>query len=359
MARNSNNPRAWFDITIAGQAAGRIVFEIFEDVVPKTAANFLKLCTGECGNGKSGKPLHYKGTIFHRCIKDFMLQSGDFTNGNGTGGESIYGMKFADENFELQHETPGLLSMANAGPNTNGSQFFITTVPTPHLDGKHVVFGQVLKGMEIVREVEGIQTVADRPINEVKIADCGTLAPGEPDGVEVDPRDPYPFNPEDYEEPLVVEKKLQVVEQIRQLGNDLFKEQKFNEASKKYSKALKYCAEDFPSPDEKTQLDNAKVPCLLNRAACYLKLKRAQDAVDDCSAVLLIDSNNVKAYFRRGQAYIDLKNDDKAKIDLLAASKLNPSDKAVTQMLAEIKQREDKYKNKEKEMAARMFSAFK
>eukprot|EP00668_Euglena_longa_P042622 GGOE01056411.1.p1 GENE.GGOE01056411.1~~GGOE01056411.1.p1 ORF type:complete len:380 (+),score=123.17 GGOE01056411.1:631-1770(+) len=163
------------DIAIGGQKAGRIEFTLHADVVPKTAENFRALCTGEKGMGKKGKPLHYKGCSFHRIIPGFMLQGGDFTNGNGTGGESIYGREFADENFQLKHTKPGLLSMANAGPGTNGSQFFITTQPTPHLNGKHVVFGFVSKGMDIVRRMEQLGTGSGKPKQKVTVVDCGQV----------------------------------------------------------------------------------------------------------------------------------------------------------------------------------------
>ncbi len=170
------NPRVFFDITIGAKPAGRIVFELFADTVPKTAENFRALCTGEKGNGRSDKPLHYKGSKFHRIISQFMCQGGDFTRGNGTGGESIYGDKFADENFKLKHTTPGLLSMANAGPNTNGSQFFITTVVTSWLDGKHCVFGKVVEGIDVVNAMEAVGSRDGSTKAEVAIADCGQLA---------------------------------------------------------------------------------------------------------------------------------------------------------------------------------------
>merc|ERR550534_3629441 len=162
--------KTFFDMEANGKALGRIVFGLYGDVVPKTVENFRALCTGEKGKGKSGKKLHYEGSKFHRVIPQFMLQGGDFTHGTGTGGESIYGSKFKDENFKLKHKKVGLLSMANAGKNTNGSQFFITVKKTPWLDGRHVVFGKVVSGMDVVRKVEENKTDArDKPLKEVKI----------------------------------------------------------------------------------------------------------------------------------------------------------------------------------------------
>jgi len=170
--------KVFFDIDIGGEAKGRITLGLYGGTVPKTAENFRALCTGEKGATKSGKPLHYKGSIFHRVIPQFMLQGGDFTNGNGTGGESIYGEKFADENFKLKHSRPGLLSMANAGPGTNGSQFFLTTVVTSWLDGKHVVFGEVVddgKSMELVKEIESYGSNSGATKKVITISDSGEL----------------------------------------------------------------------------------------------------------------------------------------------------------------------------------------
>jgi len=172
------NPRTFFDIEIDDKPVGRVTFELYANIVPKTAENFRALCTGEKGSGpNTGVALHYKGCPFHRIIKGFMIQGGDFSKRNGTGGESIYGKKFADENFKCKHDLPGLLSMANAGSNTNGSQFFITTVKTPHLDGKHVVFGRVISGMEVVKQVENtmVDTEDHLPYANVIIKNCGEL----------------------------------------------------------------------------------------------------------------------------------------------------------------------------------------
>ncbi|KAF0720842.1 hypothetical protein AaE_010270, partial [Aphanomyces astaci] len=167
----------FFDIEIGGKRSGRIVFRLYGDT-PKTSDNFRALCTGEKGLGKTTyKPLSFKGTIFHRIINDFMCQGGDFSNRNGTGGESIYGGKFRDENFLHAHSKAGLLSMANSGPNTNGSQFFITLAPTKHLNGKHVVFGEVVEGMDVVRAMERVPKGRnDKPEQDVVIADCGEVS---------------------------------------------------------------------------------------------------------------------------------------------------------------------------------------
>ncbi|EFA11754.2 peptidyl-prolyl cis-trans isomerase G isoform X2 [Tribolium castaneum] len=169
--------RCFFDVSIGGLQSGRIVFELFTDIVPKTCENFRCLCTGEKGIGvNTKKALHFKGVVFHRVVKDFIIQGGDFSNGNGTGGESVYGGTFEDENFELKHDQPLLLSMANRGKDTNGSQFFITTQPAPHLDNVHVVFGRVVGGVDVVRQIESLPVDANsRPLQDAKIVKCGEL----------------------------------------------------------------------------------------------------------------------------------------------------------------------------------------
>eukprot|EP01061_Rhynchopus_euleeides_P043196 TRINITY_DN75404_c0_g1_i1.p1 TRINITY_DN75404_c0_g1~~TRINITY_DN75404_c0_g1_i1.p1 ORF type:complete len:173 (+),score=62.61 TRINITY_DN75404_c0_g1_i1:26-520(+) len=162
-------PAVFFDIAIDGVAAGRIVMDLWNESVPKTAENFRCLCTGEKGFG-------YLNSTFHRVIPNFMCQGGDFTKHNGTGGKSIYGEKFADENFKHKHVGPGLLSMANSGKNTNGSQFFLTTAAAPWLDGKHVVFGKVVEGMDVVQKMEALGSEDGQPSKKITIIRCGQLA---------------------------------------------------------------------------------------------------------------------------------------------------------------------------------------
>ncbi len=167
--------KVFFDVDIAGKPAGKIEMELWGKTVPKTVENFRALATGEKGKGKSGKALHFKGSPVHRVIPQFMLQGGDFTNGDGTGGESIYGEKFADENFNCKHTERGLLSMANAGPNTNGSQFFITFKETPWLDGKHVVFGKVTKGNDVLEKIEKLGSGSGKPAEKIEIKNSGVI----------------------------------------------------------------------------------------------------------------------------------------------------------------------------------------
>ncbi|XP_057314456.1 peptidyl-prolyl cis-trans isomerase D-like [Hydractinia symbiolongicarpus] len=377
----SARSKVFFDVSVGGERIGRIIFELFNDVVPKTAENFRSLCVGDKGMGEKGKPLHYKGSIFHRIIKDFMVQGGDFTNFNGTGGESIYGEKFEDENFDLKHDKPGLLSMANSGPGTNGSQFFITTVPTAHLDGKHVVFGKVLKGMGVVRELEEVKKAGEEPLKKCRIEDCGEILPGEDDGFVQDDGtgDLLPDSPEESE--LNYDKSediLEAVEKIKAIGNDLFKAQKFDKALKKYRKAIRYIDhsdkgfQDTDSDDDEGEkpeneekkkkreeteaaFDKILLPCLLNSAAVKLKLNDSAGAVDDCDQVISLDEKNVKAYYRKAQAYISMKDYDEAKTVLQDALKIAPNDKAIQGEMVRLKRLVKEKNDKEKQMYANMF----
>ncbi|KAJ1725055.1 peptidyl-prolyl cis-trans isomerase cpr6 [Coemansia erecta] len=370
---NSENPRVFFDITIGGVPAGRVVMELYADKVPKTAENFRALCTGEKGEGKLGKLLCYKGCTFHRVIKDFMIQGGDFTAGNGTGGESIYGEKFEDEAFPYKHERPFLLSMANAGPNTNGSQFFITTVKTPHLDDKHVVFGQVLKGKYVVRAIEATKTGdSDKPVEDVIVADCGELKPGEDDGCT--PADGVPEDPEDYDIPadadgIPPDTLLEVGQRMKAEGNDEFKKGNLEAAVAKYAKGLRYVREipffdedNDPQDKLRPQFVTLKVPILLNRAMCFLKLNRFSEAALDCTIIIELTDKEVtakdrtKAYYRRGSARRQLKQYDLALGDLNEAKKLDSQDKAISNEIILTERAIQDRERKEKQMYSKLFS---
>lgn len=356
------NVHVFLDICIGEEKVGRIVVELFNNVAPKTAENFRALCTGEKGVGKAGLALHYKGCTFHRIIKQFMIQGGDFQNGNGTGGESIYGDKFEDENFELKHDKPGLLSMANCGPNTNGSQFFITTVPCPHLDGKHVVFGEVKKGLGIVNQLESVQCENDTPVVKCIIENCGQYKPGEDFGlVENDSTgDVYTDWPDDSELDFKdINDIKEIAEKIKVSGNAWFKKGDYETADKKYKKSLRYLDKlqeiNELTHEEEQSINVIILPCILNSAACKLKLKHYDAALEDCDEALDIEPNNPKALYRRGQAHHGKRDYDRSLADLQAARKLAPNDKAILAEIVAVKGEIEAYKAKEKKVYAKMF----
>ncbi|KAJ3053371.1 peptidyl-prolyl cis-trans isomerase cpr6 [Rhizophlyctis rosea] len=373
-----SNPRTYFDITIDSKPAGRIVFELFKDVVPKTAENFRLLCLGTETSKTRNIPLSYKGSIFHRVIKSFMLQGGDFTDHNGRGGESIYGERFEDENFELKHTKAGLLSMANAGPGTNGSQFFVTTVATPHLDGKHVVFGKVLKGMSLVRRIENLPTKDDRPLQDVVIADCGELAEGQDDGVPVPADgDSYEEYPEDLPDEKQPDELLKIAGEIKAFGNDLFKKGQFDAASEKYAKAVRYLDALHPAPEDLSELSieqkkayfSIKVSSLLNRSMSLLKTSSYTDASETASRVLSLSTtlstnpdlaisstDRCKALFRRGQARAKISQQEEAVEDLKAALEISPEDKLIQRELAVVQKGIRDRAEREKRAYAKMFA---
>ncbi|MCJ1285031.1 peptidyl-prolyl cis-trans isomerase cpr6 [Xylographa opegraphella] len=384
---SKSRSRVFFDIEIGNKKEGMITFELYDDVVPKTTENFRCLCTGEKGMGRAGKPLSYKGSGFHRVIKSFMIQGGDFTAGNGTGGESIYGEKFEDENFNIKHEKPFLLSMANAGPGTNGSQFFVTTVPTPHLDGKHVVFGEVLSGKSIVRKIENLKTQNDKPQPDVTIIgvllplpftlsasdickDCGQLLGEDASaGFEktVDSTgDPYEDFPEDqadvkdYKGPQIVK----IANELKEYGNKAFKGGDLNLGLEKYQKGLRYLneypsASDDDPPETAKQLKTIRFTLHSNSALLQNKLKAYEDAKTSASHAIDIsevsESDKAKAYYRRALALAGLKNEDEALKDLETASKLAPGDPAITKELSAVKKKAAEQAKKEKAAFKKFF----
>ncbi|WEW60162.1 Peptidyl-prolyl cis-trans isomerase D [Emydomyces testavorans] len=373
MAESTGRPRVYFDISIGTRPEGRIVFELFNDVVPKTAENFRALCTGEKGVGKQGKPLSYKGSIFHRIIKQFMIQGGDFTEFNGTGGESIYGEKFDDENFELKHDRPFLLSMANSGPGTNGSQFFVTTVPTPHLDGKHVVFGEVINGRSIVRKVESQRTNSnDKPLVDVKVTDCGSLTGDEYKNATqrvVDTTgDTYEDYPEDVNEELSLAQSYKIATDLKEFGNKAFKAGDVELGLEKYQKGLRYLNEAPESSDSDakellSQIAALRFTLYSNSALLANKLKRFADgrtwagyAIDNGKDANAKEADKAKAYYRRAIAFCGLKEEDDALKDLEEALKLAPNDAAVINEISRVKKQMADQERKERAAMKKFFS---
>ncbi|KAJ8619050.1 hypothetical protein MRB53_015236 [Persea americana] len=358
------NPRCFLDISIGGELEGRIVVEVYKDVVPKTAENFRALCTGEKGIGpNTGAPLHYKGVCFHRVIRGFMIQGGDLSAGNGTGGESIYGLKFEDENFELKHERKGMLSMANSGPNTNGSQFFITTTRTSHLDGKHVVFGKVIKGMGVVRSIEHTPPGdGDVPSVDIMIADCGEIPEGGDDGISnfFKDGDQYPDWPADLDEkPSEISWWIDAVESIKAFGNEHYKKQDFKMALRKYRKALRYldvCWEKEEINEEKSShLRKTKSQIFTNSSACKLKLGDLKGALLDTDFAMREGEDNVKALFRQGQAYMALNDIDAAVESFKKALELEPNDGGIKKELAAARKKIADRRDQERKAYSKMF----
>ncbi|KAH7309404.1 peptidyl-prolyl cis-trans isomerase [Rhizoctonia solani] len=364
-------PKVYTDISIGGKPVGRVVYSLFSDLVPKTAENFRALCTGEKGVGKSGKPLSFEGCAFHRVIKGFMIQGGDFTAGNGTGGESIYGEKFEDEAFPVNHTKPFLLSMANAGPNTNGSQFFVTTVATPHLDQKHVVFGEVVKGKSIIRQVENTPTSSgDAPVSPCVITKCGELTSDDelqlanevpPDG------DKYEDYPEDDDSDVQnnPETALNIAREIKEAGTKLHKEGKLDLALDKYQKAIRYLdVHPVPpqdGPNLQAEFTALLTPLLLNSALAAIKTGKPSAALAATTRALGLKpeigtNDKGKAYYRRALAHSLLHDEDEAEADLHEAIKIVPGDEAVRAELVKVQQRKKEKREKEKKAFKGLFS---
>ncbi|KIO21650.1 hypothetical protein M407DRAFT_125082 [Tulasnella calospora MUT 4182] len=375
---STTRPRTYFDITHGGKPVGRVVFSLYNDAVPKTAENFRALCTGERGTTSDGKKLSYEGSTFHRIIRNFMIQGGDFTAGNGTGGVSIYGEKFEDEAFPYKHDRPMLLSMANAGPNTNGSQFFITVTATPHLDDKHVVFGEVLKGKSVVRFLERVPCKAgDAPEEPVVIAKSGELAEGEDDGVpELNADgDKYEDYPEDESSEGDVQTNaelcVKIAENIKAVGTQLFKEKKIAGALEKFEKSIRYLDVHPVLPEStpqelKDRYNTVLTPLLLNCALCALRLPKPNNELAVKYATRLVDRQELgkvtlkeedkgKVYYRRALAYIGLHQEEEAWADLIKAKEAAPADPAINKEITTLKEAQEAKKKKEKNAYKKMF----
>ncbi|CRK99534.1 CLUMA_CG012853, isoform A [Clunio marinus] len=315
---------------ICGILVGRIVIELRKDICPKTCENFRSLCTGEKG-------LCYRGSKFHKVIKLCHAQGGDIKNYNGTSGETIYGKYFEDENFTLKHDA-GVVSMANFGePNTNNSQFFITSIECPHFDGTNVVFGKVLKGLPLVSEMENCTNDDGVPQKPILISNCGEFKIEEDWGYldndeTMDTLPPFPADWERYEDNFSMSEKLEILSIIKESGNYFYRRGDFVKSARKYKKLTRFYNffKDHTHDDnEKASLDTFQLVNLTNLAATELKLQDFNDVIFSCNAAIKLDPNNSKAFYRRGVANLALNNYEMSLDDLKVAHKLLPGNKAI------------------------------
>ncbi|RAL46726.1 hypothetical protein DM860_005005 [Cuscuta australis] len=342
------NPRCFLDISIGGELEGRIVVELYKNVVPRTAENFRALCTGERGvSPHTGVALHYKGTCFHRIMRGSMIQGGDVSAGNETGGESIYGLTFEDENFELKHDRKGTVSMANAGPDTNGSQFFISTTQQSHLNGKNVVFGKVVRGLGLVRIIERVPVgEMGCPDLEVCIVDCGEIPEGEDDGTcnYFKDGDTFPDWPLDLDvKPDDVSWWISTTGSIKDFGNAHFKKQDYKMAIRKYYKAIRYldiCWEKSGIDEVSAEfLRKMRSNIFSNCSACKCKLGDFEGALFDANSSISDVKDNAKAFYRQGQAYVGLKAIDAAAESFTKSLELEPNDSGIKKELAAVRKK--------------------
>lgn len=380
----------YLDIAVAGEPAGRVVFELFEDT-PLTSANFRALCKGDSPAPAGSVPLHYKGSNIHRIVRNFAIQGGDIVYGDGTGGSSIYGESFDDENFVHNHAEPFVLSMANAGPNSNKSQFFVTLKGSPHLDGKHVAFGKVVAGKSVLRLLEDLETApGDAPVLPVTISDCGELQRdakllmpfiGSQDGLTADKYEEHPddnFNlgkgegELNFDDP---EQALRVTQEIKAFATEVYKmageaedEQErtmvLRVALQKYKKALRYVFELSPDPDSSKQahdeFQKLKLALHQNVGLVALQLKNHDQVINSTTSALEMECagarDKAKALSRRSSAYQGLKKLERALSDLEEAHELLPSDPQIAKRLATLKQETEKKEQKQKAQYAKFFS---
>lgn len=349
----------FLDLKIDDENAGRVVIELFHTVAPKSCENFRALCTGEKGSTEDGVKLHYRNSVFHKVVARCLVQGGDIVSGNGSGGVSIYGPTFDDENFDIMHVEEGMVGFANSGPNTNNSQFYITTDSCNHLNGLNVIFGKVRKGLNIIKEMyKEIIPETDTTQVVCKVVNCGQFKRGEDWSInEMDEtKDIYPPWPDDWEIPADIDFD-EVITNIKNSGNLYYYNKNFIDSDRKYKKTLRYL--DWVKTTNKSgncnKLLKMKLNTLLNLAAVRLHRNKPLDVVNFCTQVLKIDHKNGKAYFRRGQAYMKLKEYDKSITDLKRAKTLYPNDKKVLKEYQLVKKSKISYLKYERAIFAKMF----